>query len=87
MPDNNHVCPWWMGYFLVNPMRRLRQNPDDIISPYVKEGMRVVEVGPGMGYFTIPMVGLAMKRLGMKHSEIEQVVYENPRRFFNLPLD
>ena len=58
MPDNNHVCPWWMGYFLVNPMRRLRQNPDDIVSPYVKEGMRVVEVGPGMGYFTIPMARL-----------------------------
>jgi predicted metal-dependent TIM-barrel fold hydrolase len=45
------------------------------------------EVAGGEGYFTIPMVILAMKRLGMKRDEIERVVYENPKKFFNLPVD
>jgi predicted metal-dependent TIM-barrel fold hydrolase len=45
------------------------------------------EVASGDGYFTIPMVILAMKRLGMKYQEIERVVYQNPKRFFNLPID
>ena len=45
------------------------------------------EVASGDGYFTIPMVILAMKRLGIKRDEIERVVYENPRKFFNLPID
>ena len=45
------------------------------------------EVASGDGYFTVPMVSLVMKRLGMKHREIEQVLYENPRRFFNLPME
>ena len=52
------VCPWWMGYFLLNPMRRLAQNPGKIVAPYVKEGMTVLEIGPGMGYFTLPLARL-----------------------------
>jgi predicted metal-dependent TIM-barrel fold hydrolase len=38
-------------------------------------------------YFTVPRVILAMKKLGMKSQEIEQVVYQNPRKAFNLPLE
>lgn len=47
-----------MGYFLLNPLRRLRQDPKKIVSPYVKKDMRIIEVGPGMGYFSIPMARL-----------------------------
>jgi ubiquinone/menaquinone biosynthesis C-methylase UbiE len=49
------VCPWWMGYLLASPIRRLRQKPEEILSPYVKKGMTVLEIGPGMGFFSIPM--------------------------------
>ena len=42
-----HVCPWWIGYLLVSPIRRWLQNPDKILSPYVSEGMTVLELGPG----------------------------------------
>jgi predicted metal-dependent TIM-barrel fold hydrolase len=45
------------------------------------------EVASGGGYFTVPMVSLAMKRLGIKRDEIERVVYENPKKFFKLPID
>lgn len=55
-----HVCPWWVGYLLISPLRRWLQNPEKILSPYISEGMTVLELGPGMGFFTIPaarMVG------------------------------
>jgi ubiquinone/menaquinone biosynthesis C-methylase UbiE len=52
------VCPWWMGYFLANPFRRLWQNPDRILSPYMKPGMVALDVGPGMGFFTLPLARL-----------------------------
>ena len=55
-----HLCPWWVGYLLVNPVRRWFKNPQTILSPYINEGMIVLEIGPGMGFFTIPaarMVG------------------------------
>lgn len=50
-----HVCPWWLGYFLASPIRRLAQKPEEVVSPYVRDGMRVLEPGPGMGFFTLPM--------------------------------
>ncbi|MCA1960041.1 MAG: class I SAM-dependent methyltransferase [Desulfomonile sp.] len=53
-----HVCPWWIGYLLANPIRKLFQNPMKILSPYVKTGMTVLEVGSGMGFFTIPLARL-----------------------------
>jgi ubiquinone/menaquinone biosynthesis C-methylase UbiE len=49
------VCPWWMGYLLANPLRRLYQNPEKILAPYIKGGMTVLDLGPGMGYFSLPM--------------------------------
>jgi ubiquinone/menaquinone biosynthesis C-methylase UbiE len=55
-----HVCPWWVGYILVSPIRRWFQDPDKILSPYISAGMTVLDIGPGMGFFTIPaarMVG------------------------------
>jgi SAM-dependent methyltransferase len=53
-----HVCPWWLGYFLINPLRRFRQDPQEILSPYVGEGMTVFEPGPGMGFFTLELAHL-----------------------------
>jgi hypothetical protein len=57
MPQNKkpHVCPWWIGYFLLIPWRQFIHDPKRILSPYVREGMTVLEVGPGMGYFTLTL--------------------------------
>jgi ubiquinone/menaquinone biosynthesis C-methylase UbiE len=51
-----HTCPWWFGYFLLNPLRRLVQGPSRILRPFVREGMVVVEPGCGMGFFTLDLV-------------------------------
>ncbi len=49
----SHVCPWWGGYFLDNSLRRLIHDPKTILGPYVKPGMTVMDVGCGMGLFSI----------------------------------
>ena len=51
----NHVCPWWLGYFLVSPLRRLWQHPERVLAPYVGKGMLVLEPGCGMGFFTLDL--------------------------------
>jgi ubiquinone/menaquinone biosynthesis C-methylase UbiE len=43
---------------LVSPLRRLYQNPESILRPHVNEGMAVLEVGPAMGYFSLPLARL-----------------------------
>ncbi len=53
-----HVCPWWGGYFIDNPLRRLIHNPERILRPYVKLGAAVMDFGCGMGIFAIAMAKL-----------------------------
>ena len=55
---SHRVCPWWVGYFLASPLRRLVHNPSTILRPFVSEGMTVFEPGPGMGYFTMELARL-----------------------------
>ncbi len=49
------VCPWWLCYSFDNPLRRFIHDPEPLLAPYVKPGMTVVDVGCGMGYFTISL--------------------------------
>jgi ubiquinone/menaquinone biosynthesis C-methylase UbiE len=54
----SEVCPWWLCFTFDNVFRRLLQNPERILKPYIKPGWTVLDVGPGMGYFTIPLARL-----------------------------
>ena len=49
------VCPHWMGYLLICPLRRIAQNPERILTTFVTSGMTILEIGPGMGFFTLPL--------------------------------
>jgi ubiquinone/menaquinone biosynthesis C-methylase UbiE len=49
----HRVCPWWIGYLLLVPLRRLRSDPRKLLGPLLREGMTVLEPGPGMGFFTL----------------------------------
>lgn len=50
-----HVCPVWVGYLLASPIRRLFQSPEKILGPLVEGGMTALDVGPAMGFFSIPL--------------------------------
>src|SRR5271166_6557203 len=54
----HRVCPWWLGYWLICPLRLYWQSPREILAPHVHEGMTVLEPGPGMGYFTLELARL-----------------------------
>ena len=55
---NTHVCPWWLAYTFDNPIRRWIHRPRTLLAPFVKEGMHVIDIGCGMGVFTIAMAEL-----------------------------
>ncbi len=50
-----HVCPVWVGYLLASPVRKLLQNPNKILKPYVNEAMTVADIGCAMGFFSLPL--------------------------------
>lgn len=51
--EKTHVCPVGLAGGLDNRIRRCIHNPAKILAPYVKEGMTVLEVGPGPGFFSL----------------------------------
>jgi ubiquinone/menaquinone biosynthesis C-methylase UbiE len=52
------VCPWWLGYVLASPIRRLFEKPEELLAGIVSPGMTVLEPGCGMGFFSIPLARL-----------------------------
>ena len=53
--------PWRLAVILENPLRRILQRPLKVVGQMgVGEGMKVLELGPGPGYFTLE----AARRVG-----------------------
>ena len=57
----NRVCPVERAGSLDNRIRRWLQNPRKILEPYIKEGMTVLDVGCGPGFFSIEIAQLVGK--------------------------
>lgn len=74
------VCPWWLGYFLVGPLRRLWQDPVKVVQPYVTSGMTALEPGPGMGFFTLELARLVGKDSRVVAVDIQPKMLAAPRR-------
>ncbi len=70
---NQRVCPRWMCFTFDNALRRLIQNPENIVNPYLREGQIALDIGAGIGYFTIPMA----KRVGEKGRVIAADIQES----------
>ena len=58
---NNRVCPVKRAGSLDNRIRRWIQNPKKILKPYVEEGMTVLDIGCGPGFFSIDMAQMVGK--------------------------
>jgi len=46
--NSGRVCPWWLGYLLASPLRRILHQPTNVLAP----------PGPGMGFFTLELARL-----------------------------
>jgi len=58
MATDHSVCPATLAKFLTSGLRKLVQNPDRILGPYVAEGQTVLDIGCGPGFFTLAMARL-----------------------------
>ncbi len=56
------TCPWWFLFTFDNPFRKIYQDPFTILTPYLKNGDTAVDLGCGMGYFSIPLAELVGDR-------------------------
>ena len=56
--EHHNVCTWWKAYTFDNPIRKLLHQPHNVLGDYVKADMTVMDVGCGMGHFSIGMAKL-----------------------------
>lgn len=56
-----HICPVEKAGLLDNIYRKWLQNPYKILKPHIRDGMTVLDVGCGPGFFTIPLAQLVGK--------------------------
>lgn len=52
------ICPVEKAGGLDNSFRKLLQNPKKILKPYINEGMTVLDIGCGPGFFSIEIAKL-----------------------------
>ncbi len=55
---HGRVCPKWMAYTFDNRFRRLFHAPPKLLGPYVSPGSTVLDIGCGLGFFSIGMAKL-----------------------------
>ncbi len=58
LSTDNHVCPWWLAFTFDNPLRPLLHDPDKMLRGLVAPGQTAIDLGCGMGYFSVALARL-----------------------------
>jgi ubiquinone/menaquinone biosynthesis C-methylase UbiE len=72
----DHVCPWWLAYTFDNPLRKLVHDPEKMLGKYIKEGDTAVDIGCGMGHFSIGMAKLVGEKGMVVSVDIQEKMLE-----------
>jgi len=74
--NSHHVCPWWLGYAIDNPLRRLFHDPEKLLAPYLRAGMSALDIGCGMGMFSLGMAKLVGPNGKVVAADLQQKMLE-----------
>lgn len=77
--ERNRVCPVEYASGLDSKIRRWLQNPQTILAPYLKEGMKALDVGCGPGFFSIEMAKLVGKNGTVISADLQDGMLEKLR--------
>jgi len=73
---NEHVCPSEIAGVLDNRFRKLLQNPRKILAPFVTQGMKVLDVGCGPGFFSIEMAKMVGNKGKVFAADLQQAMLD-----------
>jgi 2-polyprenyl-3-methyl-5-hydroxy-6-metoxy-1,4-benzoquinol methylase len=74
--EKHSICPWWLGYTFLIPLRKYQHDPHKILGPHIKQGMTVMDYGCAMGYFSIPIAKMVGKQGRVYCVDIQEKMLE-----------
>ncbi|MGD0820400.1 MAG: class I SAM-dependent methyltransferase [Desulfomonilia bacterium] len=77
---DDHVCPWWLAYTFDNPLRRILHPPEKVLSGLVRQGQTVLDIGCGMGHFSIGMARMVGERGRVIALDLQDQMLDRVRR-------
>jgi ubiquinone/menaquinone biosynthesis C-methylase UbiE len=77
--EKNRVCPVEYAGALDSRIRRWLQDPQKILAPYVHEGMTVLDVGCGPGFFSIELAKMVGRRGKVIAVDLQEAMLEKFR--------
>ena len=83
LPDrndrNNRVCPVERAGILDHRIRRWYQDPQKILRPYIEEGMTVLDIGCGPGFFSVDMAQMVGRSGRVIASDLQEGMLQKLR--------
>lgn len=76
----HRICPVENAGSLDNKLRRWVQSPQKILQPYIEEGMTVLDIGCGPGFFSIDMAQLVGKSGRVIAADLQEGMLQKLRR-------
>ena len=76
----DHVCPWWLAYTFDNPLRRLLHPPEKLFAGLVHPGETAIDVGCGMGHFTVGLARLVGPQGKVIGVDLQQQMLDRVRK-------
>jgi ubiquinone/menaquinone biosynthesis C-methylase UbiE len=75
----DRICPVALAGYLDNRFRRWFQNPLKILRPYIKDGMTVLDLGCGPGFFSIDIAQMVGKTGRVIASDLQEGMLQKLR--------
>ncbi|MCT4580603.1 MAG: class I SAM-dependent methyltransferase [Flavobacteriales bacterium] len=81
--QETHTYPVEKSGGLDSKIRRILQDPYKLLNPYVQEGMTVLDLGCGPGYFTIPLARIVGDQGVVVAVDIQEEMFKILKDKFN----
>lgn len=78
--ERYRVCPVELANSLDSKIRRWLQNPQRILSPFIKEGMQVLDIGCGPGFFSIEMARMVGDKGTVFSADLQEGMLQKIRK-------
>lgn len=77
---SNVTCPWWLCFTFDNPLRRMLHDPQKILGSMVEQGQTALDIGCGMGYFSVPLAKVVGNNGRVICVDLQEKMLEATRR-------